>query len=93
MADEASHQRLDQARQALHEPQATVTLKVDLRGLGGARVPVEFNGSVRVDGSGRRIGHVFVGRPLGELKRAQLQLCTPRSWPRWGAWWRVWRMN
>ncbi len=70
LADEASHQRLAQARQALHEPQATVTLEVDLRGLGGARVPVEFNGSVRVDSNGRRIGHVFVGRPLGELKRA-----------------------
>jgi two-component system sensor histidine kinase HupT/HoxJ len=33
-------------------------------------VPVDFNASVRRDVQGRSIGHVLVGRPLAEIKRA-----------------------
>ncbi|OYV02048.1 MAG: PAS domain-containing sensor histidine kinase [Burkholderiales bacterium PBB5] len=36
----------------------------------GQPVPVDFNVTPRMDSSGRRVGHVFVGRPMGELKRA-----------------------
>lgn len=40
----------------------------------GQRVPVEFNCSARVDATGRRLGHVLVGRPTGEIKRAYREL-------------------
>ncbi len=36
----------------------------------GQPVPVDFNCTPRLDQHGRVIGHVCVGRPLGELKRA-----------------------
>ncbi len=48
--------------------------ELDLLDAQGQRVPVDFNCSVRRDGSGRPVGHVFVGRPMGELKRAYHQL-------------------
>ncbi len=70
MADAASRARLAQARQGALARHDTTTLELDLRGPAAPRVPVEFNCSVRVDSLGRPIGHVFVGRPLGELKRA-----------------------
>ncbi len=35
-----------------------------------APVPVDFNVTPRRDAAGRRVGHVLVGRPMGELKRA-----------------------
>ena len=46
------------------------TLELELRGPDGQRLPVDFNCTPRLDGAGRRVGHVFVGRPMGELKRA-----------------------
>ncbi|WP_423228696.1 sensor histidine kinase [Pseudaquabacterium rugosum] len=48
--------------------------EVDLRDAQGQAVPVDFNCTPRIDAQGRRAGHVFVGRPLGELKRAYHQL-------------------
>ncbi|OWW20190.1 PAS domain-containing sensor histidine kinase [Noviherbaspirillum denitrificans] len=37
-------------------------------------VHVDFNCTPRMDSSGKRAGYVFVGRPLGELKRAYQEL-------------------
>mgnify|MGYP003339624364 CR=1 FL=1 len=47
---------------------------MDLRDAEGQRVPVDFNCSARRDAAGRPLGHVFVGRPMGEIKRAYHQL-------------------
>lgn len=70
VADDHSGARLRQALQsALHE-RSTETFEIDLVDAQGQRVPVDFNCSVRRDGGGRRAGHVLVGRPLGEIKRA-----------------------
>jgi two-component system sensor histidine kinase HupT/HoxJ len=35
---------------------------------------VDFNCTPRLNSTGRRVGHVFVGRPMGEIKRAYHQL-------------------
>ncbi|MBL8306005.1 MAG: PAS domain-containing protein [Rubrivivax sp.] len=70
MADTASCEKLVQAQRAVLTRQDSATLEVELQGPAAPGVPVEFNCSARVDSNGRRIGHVFVGRPLGELKRA-----------------------
>ena len=70
VADAASRERLAAAQRSVLARQDTATLELELLGAAGVRVPVEFNCSARVDSNGRRIGHVFVGRPLGELKRA-----------------------
>jgi len=61
----------------LHMPQAagdTTMLELALKGPTGEPVPVEFNLSVRVNSNGRPIGHLLVGRPIGELRRAYREL-------------------
>jgi two-component system sensor histidine kinase HupT/HoxJ len=50
------------------------TIEVDLRDAQGRSVPVDFNCTPRLSSRGHRVGHVFVGRPMGELKRAYHQL-------------------
>ncbi|MFO1338558.1 MAG: ATP-binding protein [Burkholderiaceae bacterium] len=50
------------------------TVEVELRDAQGQPVPVDFNCTPRLNSAGRRVGHVFVGRPLGEIKRAYHQL-------------------
>ncbi|MBP6676473.1 MAG: PAS domain-containing protein [Vitreoscilla sp.] len=49
-------------------------VEVELLDAQGQRVPVDFNCTPRLDASGRRVGLVFVGRPMGEIKRAYHQL-------------------
>jgi len=49
-------------------------VEVELHDALGQRVPVDFNCTPRLDASGRRVGLVFVGRPMGEIKRAYHQL-------------------
>ena len=49
---------------------AGAVVELSLRGATGAPVPVDFNVTPRRDAAGRRVGHVLVGRPMGELKRA-----------------------
>ena len=74
MADEASAARI---RQVLDTPalqRGGTVVEVELLDAQGQRVPVDFNGTPRFDASGRRVGMVFVGRPMGELKRAYHQL-------------------
>ena len=70
VADEHSGARLRHALQSALQERSSETFEIDLLDGQGQRVPVDFNCSVRRDGSGRRAGHVLVGRPLGEIKRA-----------------------
>ncbi|MFO1220682.1 MAG: ATP-binding protein [Burkholderiaceae bacterium] len=70
VADAHSGARLQHAlRSVLHE-RSSESVEIELLDAQGQRVPVDINCSVRRDGSGRRAGHVLVGRPLGEIKRA-----------------------
>jgi two-component system sensor histidine kinase HupT/HoxJ len=49
-------------------------VEIELLDAQGRAVPVDFNCTPRVDGSGRRVGTVFVGRPMAEIKRAYREL-------------------
>lgn len=72
LASEASRERL---RTALtNAPRRGSTVEIDLTDAQGQPVPVDFNITPRFNGAGQLVGHVFVGRPLGELKRAYHQL-------------------
>jgi two-component system sensor histidine kinase HupT/HoxJ len=55
-------------------PRASDTVEVELLDAQGRAVPVDFNCSPRVDGNGRRVGTVLVGRPTAEIKRAYREL-------------------
>ncbi len=55
-------------------PRRGSTIEVDLLDANGQPVPVDFNITPRFSASGQLVGHVFVGRPLGELKLAYHQL-------------------
>jgi len=60
-------------REALAQSQTRrdgAVVEVALADAQGQPVPVDFNCTPRLDHQGRVIGHVCVGRPLGELKRA-----------------------
>ena len=60
-------------REALAQSQTRrdgAVVEVALADAMGQPVPVDFNCTPRLDHQGRVIGHVCVGRPLGELKRA-----------------------
>lgn len=72
IADAASAQRLRSTMGAL--PRTGATVEIDLRDAQGQPVPVDLNVTPRFGAAGRRVGHVLVGRPLGELKRAYHQL-------------------
>jgi two-component system sensor histidine kinase HupT/HoxJ len=49
-------------------------VELHLHDASGQPVPVDFNVTPRLDSAGRRVGHVFVGRPMAEIKRAYHQL-------------------
>jgi two-component system sensor histidine kinase HupT/HoxJ len=74
MADEQSAARI---RHVLDTPalhRGGTVVEVELLDAQGQRVPVDFNCTPRLDAAGRRVGLVFVGRPMGEIKRAYHQL-------------------
>lgn len=73
MADDVGVERLRTATDTVAARHGS-TLEVDLLDRQGRRVPVDFNCTPRLNSAGRRMGHVFVGRPMGELKRAYHQL-------------------
>jgi two-component system sensor histidine kinase HupT/HoxJ len=50
------------------------TVEINLRDAHNQMVPVDMNCTPRYSSSGQVMGHVMVGRPLGELKRAYHQL-------------------
>ncbi len=72
----ADQQSIDHLRLAMHHAASRegAVVEINLRGVGGQMVPVDFNCTPRRDGAGRTVGRVLVGRPLGELKRAYRQL-------------------
>jgi two-component system sensor histidine kinase HupT/HoxJ len=72
IADTASAERLRATLAGL--PRTGATVEIDLRDAQGQALPVDLNVTPRFAAGGRRVGHVFVGRPLGELKRAYHQL-------------------
>jgi two-component system sensor histidine kinase HupT/HoxJ len=74
MADDAAAAQLAQVLKQPGEAAAGAVVELSLRGASGAPVPVDFNITPRRDGAGRLLGHVLVGRPMGELKRAYHQL-------------------
>lgn len=74
MADAQSAARV---RHVLDTPalqRSGTVVEVELVDREGQRVPVDFNCTPRLDAAGRRVGLVFVGRPMGEIKRAYHQL-------------------
>ena len=50
------------------------TAELVLRGAAGDTVPVDFNCTLRLSHGGQPLGHVLVGRPTAEIKRAYQQL-------------------
>ena len=55
-------------------PRRGSTIELELLDAQRQPVPVDFNITPRFSLAGQLVGHVFVGRPLGELKRAYHQL-------------------
>lgn len=49
-------------------------IELNLRGASGSVTPVDVNCTPRLGSRGKRVGHVFVGRPIGEIKRAYREL-------------------
>jgi two-component system sensor histidine kinase HupT/HoxJ len=74
LADEAADARVRRVLDSVLAGPGGATVEVDLVDAAGQRVPVDFNCTVRRTPAGRPMGHVLVGRPLGEIKRAYLAL-------------------
>jgi two-component system sensor histidine kinase HupT/HoxJ len=72
LADDAAAEQLSRVIGAATRGGAT--LEIHLRDAQGQSVPVDLNVTPRVNAAGQQVGHVFVGRPMGELKRAYHQL-------------------
>jgi two-component system sensor histidine kinase HupT/HoxJ len=74
LADEDSAQQIGQVlKQGASAPRGAA-LEINLRDASGQAVPVDLQCTPRRNASGRVVGHVFVGRPMGEIKRAYKQL-------------------
>ncbi len=73
LADERSVQRWSEAVQHTASREGEV-VEINLRDAQGQVVPVDLNCTPRHNSTGRQVGRVLVGRPLGELKRAYHQL-------------------
>lgn len=73
LADAQSVQRWQLAmyHAAAHE---VAVVELNLRDAQGLPVPVDMSCTPRHNSSGRQVGRVLVGRPLGEIKRAYHQL-------------------
>jgi two-component system sensor histidine kinase HupT/HoxJ len=74
LADADAAARMDALVAQVNAERRAASAELDLLDAGGQRVPVDFNCSLRRDAAGRVLGHVFVGRPMGEIKRAYHQL-------------------
>ena len=70
LAGEPAQQRLRGVTEAADQARSGSTMELDLLDASGQAVPVDLNCTPRFNPSGRRVGHVFVGRPMGEIKRA-----------------------
>lgn len=74
LADSHSEEQLRKTLGGLRRPNTSATLEVNFKDPLGAPLPVDISCTVRSVGTGRCVGHVLVGRPLGELKHAYRQL-------------------
>lgn len=74
LGDEDSVERLRQVLGGLRRANGSASLEVNFRGADGALLPVDLSCTVRSGPHGRCLGHVLVGRPLGELQHAYRQL-------------------
>jgi len=74
LADADAVARMDALVAQVNAERRAASAELDLLDAEGQRVPVDFNCSPRRDTVGRPLGHVFVGRPMGEIKRAYHQL-------------------
>ncbi len=74
VADEAARASLSQTLQSVVSERTAATIEIELLDAQCQRVPVDFNVTARRDTTGRPAGHVLVGRPLGEIKRAYVAL-------------------
>jgi len=74
LADEVAGARLRHTLQSVLAERSPASVEIDLVDAQGQRVPVDFNCTARRGPGGRRAGHVLVGRPLGEIKRAYVAL-------------------
>jgi len=74
LADTRSEEQLRKTLDGLRRPNTSATLELNFKDALGAPLPVDISCTVRSVGTGRCIGHVLVGRPLGELKHAYRQL-------------------
>jgi len=74
LADARSDEQLRKTLAGLRRPNASASLELNFKDALGAPLPVDISCTVRSTGNGRCIGHVLVGRPLGELKHAYRQL-------------------
>jgi two-component system, NtrC family, sensor histidine kinase HupT/HoxJ len=74
VTDEVARARLRHALQTVLSERSAATVEIELVDAQGQRVPVDFNCTARRGANGRRAGHVLVGRPLGEIKRAYVAL-------------------
>jgi two-component system sensor histidine kinase HupT/HoxJ len=74
LADDASRARIRGVIEHTAPTRAGAVVEIDLRDALGQPVPVDLNCTPRLNSTGRRVGHVFVGRPMGEIKRAYHQL-------------------
>ncbi len=74
LADDAAAARLDALVAQVDAERRAASAELELLDAAGQRVPVDFNCSPRRDAAGRPQGHVFVGRAMGEIKRAYHQL-------------------
>lgn len=68
-ADEASRRKVEQHLSA-HVTESLSDCELLLRGAGGQPVPVAISAMPRVSSTGRSLGMVVTGRPVGELRRA-----------------------
>ena len=74
LADTQSEEQLRKTLNSLRRPNTSATLELNFKDALGAPLPVDISCTVRSVGTGRCVGHVLVGRPLGELKHAYRQL-------------------
>jgi two-component system sensor histidine kinase HupT/HoxJ len=70
LADEHSVAQARAAMERPDAPRAGHSIELNLRGAQGQPVPVDASCTPRIGPSGRRVGTVWVGRPLAEIKRA-----------------------
>jgi two-component system sensor histidine kinase HupT/HoxJ len=66
----SSRARLRAVIESAAQQRSGSTVEIELLDAAGQPVPVDLNCTPRYNSVGKRVGHVFVGRPMGEIKRA-----------------------